>query len=214
MKNKFKYDNFFYKFIKRFFDIIISLVGCLLLIPIIIIVKICYIASGDFNKIIFIQNRIGLNGKEFKFYKFRTMIPDADKVLYELLKENKDIRNEYKRNKKIKNDPRITKIGDILRKCSIDEFPQFFNILKGDMTFVGNRPYLPREKKDMGKFYNEIIKTKPGLTGIWQTSGRNDISFKRRLKLEKYYSNNCNIFMDIEIFFKTFKVVFKINGSK
>ena len=107
----------------------------------------------------------------------------------------------------LKDDPRITKVGNLLRKTSLDELPQLINVLKGDMSLVGNRPYLPREKEDMGEYYKEIVKTKPGITGYWQVNGRSDVSFERRLKLETYYSNHCSLDLDIRIFFRTFKVV-------
>ena len=122
--------------------------------------------------------------------------------------ENEDLKKEYKTNKKLKNDPRITKIGKIIRHCSIDEMPQFINIFKGNMSLIGNRPYLPREKDDMGMYYTHIIKTKPGLTGYWQTSGRSNTTFEQRLGLESYYSNHQTFKLDIRIFFKTFSVVF------
>jgi len=199
---------FAFLFIKRLFDIVVSLIGCIFLLPIIVIVKICNIATGDYDKIIFMQKRIGKDGKEFKFYKFRSMVPNADEVLFKLLKENKKLAEEYKINKKLKEDPRITKIGNVLRKTSLDELPQVICILKGDMSLIGNRPYLPREKKDMGKCYDDIIKTKPGLTGYWQVNGRSSLSFKKRLELEKFYSDNYCLKLDIKIFFKTFCVVF------
>lgn len=197
---------------KRIFDIVFGLLGVIILIPIAIIVKIAALLSKDTAPIFYSHIRIGKNGKEFKLYKFRSMVPNADEVLIEILKDKK-IAAEYHKNKKLKNDPRITKLGKILRKSSLDEIPQFINILKGEMSLVGNRPYLPREKKDMGKYYADIIKTKPGLTGYWQVSGRSDISFKRRLKLEQFYSNNCNLKLDMEIIFKTFKVVIGMKGA-
>ena len=192
---------------KRIFDIIVSLIGCLVLLPIMLIVKICNILTGDFKTIFFIQKRIGKNGKEFTFYKFRSMIPNADEALKKILKEDRNLAKEYKKNKKLENDPRITKIGKVLRKTSIDELPQVINILKGEMSLIGNRPYLPREKKDMKKYYNDIVKTKPGLTGYWQTSGRSNTTFDERLELESFYSNHSSLKLDIKIFFKTFKVV-------
>lgn len=203
-----------YLFVKRFFDILCSIIGVIVLIPITIIIKLCYVLSGDFAPVIFTHNRIGKNGKEFKFYKFRSMVPNADEILEELLKNDKAIAEEYKKNKKLKDDPRITKIGKIIRKASIDELPQLLNVLKGDMSLVGNRPYLPREKKDMGKYYDDIIKTKPGITGYWQVSGRSDVSFKARLKLEQCYSNNCGLLMDIKILFKTVGVVLGAKGAE
>ena len=142
------------------------------------------------------------------------MVPNADEVLAKLLKEDKEAAKEYKINKKLENDPRITKMGKILRKTSIDELPQLINVLKGDMSLIGNRPYLPREKEDMGDYYNDILKTKPGLTGYWQVSGRSNTTFEERLKLEKYYSNHSSLKLDIKIFFKTFKVVLLHKGSK
>lgn len=205
---------FFYLVIKRTFDIICGLIGVLILIPISIIIKIIYICNKDFSPIFFTQNRIGKNGKEFKFYKYRSMVANADEVLFRMLKEDKEIAKEYKKNKKLKNDPRITKIGAFLRKTSLDELPQLINVLKGDMSIIGNRPYLPREKKDMGEYYDDIVKTKPGITGYWQVSGRSDLSFKKRLELEQFYSNQISLKLDIKIFFKTFQVVFLKKGAK
>ena len=136
-----------YFFCKRVFDIIFSLIGLVFLIPSCIIIKILYLITGDFNNIFFVQDRIGLNGKNFKFYKFRTMFVDADDILEEILKTDSELAIEYRKNKKIKNDPRITKIGRFIRNSSLDELPQILNILKNDMSLIGNRPYLPREKK-------------------------------------------------------------------
>lgn len=194
--------------IKRIFDITVSIIGLICLLPLMVIVKISYMLTGDFESIFFTQNRIGKNGKEFKFFKFRTMIPNADDVLFRMLQEDKELAREYKINKKLRDDPRITRMGKVLRKTSLDELPQLINVFLGDMSMIGNRPYLPREKDDMGFFYKEIVKTKPGLTGYWQTSGRSDTTFERRLELEQYYSNHYSLKMDIEIFIKTFLVVF------
>lgn len=202
-----------YSFFKRIFDIIIGILGIIILIPVSLIVKIANLLNKDYAPIFYTHERIGLNGKPFKLYKFRSMVPNADEILMEMLK-NKEIAEEYNKNKKLKDDPRITKIGKIIRKTSLDEIPQFINILKGNMSLVGNRPYLPREKKDMGKYYDDIIKTKPGLTGYWQVSGRSDVSFKNRLKLEQYYSNNYSIKLDIQIIFKTIKVVLGMQGAE
>ena len=200
--------------VKRLFDILIALIGCLFLLPIILIVKISYLLHKDFDSIFFRQKRIGKNGKEFNLYKFRSMVPNADEVLKELLKNDEAARKEYKVNKKLKNDPRVTSMGKILRVTSLDELPQFINIFKGEMSLIGNRPYLPREKKDMGLYYNDIIKTKPGLSGLWQVMGRSNTTFEERLKLEQYYSNNFGFRIDIKIFFKTFGVVIKNKGAK
>ncbi len=162
---KIKSKKYIYRIIKRLFDIILSLIGLLFLIPVAIVIKIAYVLTGDFKSIFFTQKRIGKYGKEFRFYKFRSMIPNADEALEKTLKMDKVLAEEYHVNKKLKNDPRITKIGKIIRKTSLDELPQLINILLGQMSFVGNRPYLPREKEDMGNYFNDIVKTKPGLTG-------------------------------------------------
>lgn len=203
-----------YFFIKRLFDIVGGLVGLILLIPISLVIKIVSMCNGDFNSIFLVQNRIGKDGKEFKFYKFRSMVMNADEVLFKMLEENKEIAEEYKKNKKLKDDPRITKVGKFIRRTSIDELPQLLNVLKGDMSLIGNRPYLPREKEDMGKYYDDIIKTKPGITGYWQVSGRSDVSFEQRLKLEQYYSLHYGLRMDMKIFFKTFRAVLGHKGAE
>ena len=201
-----------YLIVKRLFDIICALIGILFLIPITIGVKIAYILTGDFKPIFYSHNRIGKNGKEFKLYKFRSMVWDADKIFDEMMKD-KEFSQKYKKNMKIENDPRITKVGKLIRKTSIDEMPQFINVLLGNMHMIGNRPYLPRERNDMGKYYDEIVLTKPGITGYWQTSGRHSIDFESRLKLESYYSKNMSLSMDVKIFFKTFGVVIFGKGA-
>ncbi len=202
-----------YLMVKRLFDIFCGLIGLVLLIPISIIIKLISVLNGDFESIFFVQNRIGLNGKEFRFYKFRSMVKDADKVLADLLKNDKEIAKEYKKYKKIKNDPRITKVGKLLRRTSIDELPQMLNVLIGNMSLVGNRPYLPREKEDMGDKFDEIVKTKPGLTGYWQVSGKEDTTFERRLEMEAYYSNNVSLLLDVKILFGTVKAVIVGHGA-
>jgi lipopolysaccharide/colanic/teichoic acid biosynthesis glycosyltransferase len=196
-----------YKIIKRIFDIIVGIIGLIFLLPMTIVVKAINILSGDFKSIFYSQIRIGKDGKNFKLFKFRSMVPNADEELKKLLENNKDMAEEYRINKKLKNDPRITKSGKILRRLSLDEWPQFINVLIGNMSLIGNRPYLPREKNDMGGFYDEIVKTKPGITGYWQVSGRSNLSFIKRLQLERFYSKNASFRMDIKILFKTFKVV-------
>lgn len=199
-----KTSNLGYLIVKRTIDIIAGIMGLIVLIPMIVIVKIAYILTGDFHKIMFIQNRIGKNGKEFKLYKFRTMMVNADEFLFEYLKENEEASKEYKRYKKLCNDPRITKVGKFIRKFSIDEFPQFINVIKGDMSLVGPRPYLPREKEDMGEYFESIVKVKPGITGYWQVNGRSTTTFGKRLVLDEYYTNHNGTIMDIKIIFKTF----------
>lgn len=201
------------KFIKRFIDILAGIVGVITLLPLMVYVKYKYVKSGDYDNIMFSQYRIGKNGKLIKIYKFRSMIPNAEKELERLMKEDPKIKEEYLTNKKLKDDPRITPIGHFLRKTSLDEWPQFINVLKGEMSFIGPRPYLPREKEDMGQYYDSIIKLKPGVTGMWQANGRSDVEFSYRCKLDDYYYHNWSIWLDFTIIYKTVKSVVYGKGS-
>ena len=169
--------------------------------------------SGDFDNIMFSQNRIGKNGKMIKIYKFRSMVPNAEKILEDLMKKDPKIKEEYLTNKKLVNDPRITPVGKFLRKTSLDEWPQFINVLKGEMSLIGPRPYLPREKEDMGQYYSSIIKCKPGVTGMWQANGRSDVGFDYRCKLDDYYYHNWSVWLDFTILYKTIKSVVYGKGS-
>jgi len=198
---------------KRTFDVLVSFISLIPLVFLCLIIKIVNICFKDNGPVMYTQKRIGENGKTFKMYKFRTMCVDADKVLKKMLKQKK-YKIEWDKYHKFDDDPRITKVGKFLRKYSIDELPQLLNVFKGDMSLIGNRPYLLTEKENMGKYYDKIVKTKPGITGLWQTSGRNDITFERRCIIESFYSCNYSIRLDIKIFFKTFKVVFFGRGAK
>ena len=193
------------KAIKRFIDIIGGLVGCLLLIPIAIGVKIANVITKDYGPIFLVQKRIGKDGKEFNFIKFRSMVLDADRILYEYLDQNEEARREFYKYRKLKNDPRITKVGHFIRNTSLDEVPQFFNVLKGDMSLVGPRPYMPREKEDMGDMINTITMMKPGITGLWQVSGRSETTFKKRLEMDRDYYYNWSLKEDIKLILKTIK---------
>lgn len=208
------HKNIVYLFFKRLFDIVISLIGIIPLIICTIVIKVWSIFTKDFHSIFFKQERIGKNGKKIYIYKFRSMVPNAEDVLEKMMKENPKIKKEYLENKKLEKDPRITSVGKFIRKLSIDEVPQLLNVLKGDMSLVGPRPYLPREKNDMKNYYNYVISCKPGITGLWQVSGRSDVSFTERLKLDKKYSKEKGLFYDFKILCKTFIVVFKRKGAK
>ena len=195
-----------YLFFKRIFDIIFSLIACLFLIPLIIIIKIITLISGDTKTIFFKQKRIGKNGKNIYIYKFRTMIPNAPEVLNELLKQEK-YKKQWEHNQKLTNDPIITKIGKILRKTSLDEFPQFINVLKGDMTIIGPRPLVEGEIEahNGNKFLYESVK--PGITGWWACNGRSALSYKERLNLEYYYIRNQSFLLDLKCILKTINEV-------
>lgn len=205
----YSFNKILYLLIKKIFDITLSILGIIVLLPLLFFVKIAYLLTFDFNSIIYKQKRIGKNGKIFYMYKIRTMVPDAEKYLEEYLQKNTKAREEFKINRKIKDDPRVTKVGKLLRKTSLDELPQIFNVLKGEMSIIGNRPYLLEEKKYIKYELNTLTKVKPGITGFWQVNGRNDVSFKKRIILEQYYSNNYNIILDTKIFFKTFIVLLR-----
>lgn len=202
------------KIIKRIVDICGGLVGTITLIPLTIGIYIARkILREDDGPIFYNQLRIGKNGKVFRMYKYRSMVVGADDKLKKYLEENEEARKEYKKYKKLKNDPRVTKVGEFIRKTSLDEFPQFINVLKGDMSLVGPRPYLPREKDDMGESYDYIIKSKPGITGYWQIAGRSDVAFEDRLKMDCDYSENKSLRIDFKILTKTITNVVKKEGA-
>lgn len=198
---------------KRTMDITAGLVGVMILIPLTIILYLIKIIEHDKGPLFFTQERIGKNGKLFKMYKFRTMVINADEELEKILANDEQAREEYRIHKKLKNDPRVTKIGKFLRKTSLDEFAQFVNVLKGDMSLVGPRPYLPREKKDMGYYYYYVVQCKPGITGLWQVSGRSEVSFEERLELDFKYYNNENVIDDIGLVLKTVAKTLKHEGA-
>ena len=203
----------FYFVIKRIIDIIIGILGLILLIPITIIVKIVSLINGDFHSIFYSHIRIGKDGKGFKLYKFRSMVPNADEVLKKILKQKK-YASEWKKNQKLENDPRITKIGKILRKTSLDELPQFINVLKGDVSVIGPRPLLKGEL-DLHNGNHEIYESiKPGITGWWACNGRSATTYEERLELEYYYIKNASLWLDIKCIFKTVIAVFSRKGAK
>lgn len=205
--------NSFDRFLKRCVDICAGIAGCLLLIPLTIYVKVKNNKNGDTDPIFFTQERIGKHGKPIKIYKYRSMIPNAEQVLEELMANDPAIREEYLTNKKIVNDPRITEVGAFLRRTSLDEFPQFINVIKGEMSLVGPRPYLPREIDDMDIYYESIIQCKPGITGMWQANGRSDVGFVDRCKLDDFYYKNYSIKLDMILVYKTIRGVIHGKGA-
>lgn len=184
---------------KRILDILVSLLGIIVLSPLLVIISIIIKLEDPKGKVIFIQERNGLNGKIFKMYKFRSMISNAEEKLEELYAENEMDGPVFK----IKDDPRITKIGNFIRKTSIDELPQLFNVLKGEMSLVGPRPPLPREVKHYNEYQMLRLSIKPGLTCYWQVQGRNNISFDEWIELDLKYIRERSLFIDIVLIFKT-----------
>ena len=201
------------KILKRLIDILGGIVGIIVLIPLTIGIAIANLICKDTGPIFYSQYRIGKNGKLFKMYKYRSMVVGADEKLKKYLEENENARKEYKKYKKLKHDPRVTKVGEFIRKTSLDEFPQFINVLKGDMSLVGPRPYLEREKEDMNGYYKYITTCKPGLTGLWQISGRSNVDFATRIDLDMQYYYNHSLKVDIKILFKTAMKLVKREGA-
>lgn len=201
------------KIAKRLLDILGGFCGLLVLIPLTIGIWIANKLSKEDGPVFFTQERIGQDGKIFKMYKYRSMVVGADDKLRQYLEENEEAREEYKKYKKLKNDPRITKIGKIIRKTSLDEFPQFINVLKGEMSLVGPRPYLPREKEEINGFFKYITSCKPGITGLWQTRGRSNTTFTERLTMDMEYYYNHTLKTDIKLIYKTVENVVKKEGA-
>lgn len=201
------------RILKRFVDILGGICGLIALIPLTIGIYIANLIAGDRGPVFYTQERYGKNGKIFKMYKYRSMVVGADEKLEKYLEENEEAREEYKKYKKLKNDPRITKVGHFIRKTSLDEFPQFINVLKGEMSLVGPRPYLPREKEDMGEIYETIVSMKPGVTGYWQVAGRSDVTFKERLIMDIRYYQKLSLKIDLKLLFATVKRVVKKEGA-
>lgn len=203
-----------YRAIKRMIDIIGAIVGIIFLIPTTIAVCLARkISKEDKGPLFYEQLRYGKNGKIFRLYKYRSMCIGADEKLKEYLANNEEARKEFKKTHKLQNDPRITQIGNFLRKTSLDELPQVINILKGEMSFVGPRPVVEKEVEDYGKNKDKFLSVKPGLTGYWQVNGRSSTTYEERMKMELYYVDNCSLWLDIKIFFKTFIAVFKKEGA-
>jgi len=166
------------------------------------------------ESIFFTQERIGEGREPFVCYKFRTMYKNGDKILEEYLRENSDEVDYYNRFHKYKNDPRVTKIGSILRRTSLDELPQIFNVFKQEMSFIGPRPYMIREEREIKKDIDMIVSVKPGITGLWQVSGRSDVDFNSRVDLDIWYIQNWNLWMDFMILIKTIRTVLVNEGAK
>lgn len=202
-----------YLFLKRTFDILVSILGIVLMLPIMLIIKISYIITGDFHSIFYSHNRIGKDGKIIKLYKFRSMVSNADEILKELLKQDK-YKEEWEKNHKLDNDPRITKIGKILRKTSLDELPQFINVFKGDMSLIGPRPLIEGELDAHNGNHKLYESVRPGITGWWACNGRSCTTYEERLKLEYFYINNMSLLLDIKCIFKTISAVLFEKGAK
>lgn len=200
---------YFYRFTKRFIDVIGSLMGLILLSPLFLVVAILMKKEEPKGPVFFSQTRVGKNEKNFKMYKFRSMCIDAEEKLAELLKYNEVKGAMFK----MKDDPRVTRVGKFIRKTSIDELPQLWNVLKGDMSLVGPRPPLLREVEKYTEYDKQRLLVKPGCTGLWQVSGRNDVGFDEMVEFDIQYIKSLSIVNDIKIIFKTLYIVIRPNGA-
>lgn len=198
-----------YLAIKRLIDIIGSLIGIILLSPLYIIIAIL-IKFDSPGKVVFGHTRKGKGGKDIKVYKFRTMYSNASEIFESFTPEQKE---EYYKNFKLDNDPRVTKLGGFLRKTSLDELPQLFNILKGDMTIIGPRPIVEKEISKYGDKAEKLFSVVPGLAGYWQANGRSDTTYEERIEMDMYYIDNMSFWLDTKILFQTAISVLKGEGA-
>lgn len=200
-------------FFKRTTDIVIVLAAALFLLPVLIPIALI-IRLSDNGPVLFRHKRVGRDGKEFMLYKFRSMVPDASERLEHLLQTDPAARAEWMATQKLENDPRITPIGDFLRKSSLDELPQLLNIFKGQMSVVGPRPIVEGEIEKYGEFFSYYSSVRPGLTGLWQVSGRSETTYETRVALDVAYVKARSFFMDIKIILMTFPAVLRRAGAR
>lgn len=193
---------------RRAFDVVFASAALLGTAPFFLILWILVVTTSR-GPAIYRHRRIGRNGSHFECLKFRTMSEDADQLLAELLEESDDVRAEFQETQKLQDDPRVTSIGRFLRRFSLDELPQFWNILRGDMSVVGPRPIVDEERPKYGGDLPVVLSVRPGLTGLWQVSGRNDLSYEQRVRLDRHYVLNRTFFGDLRIILKTVLVMFK-----
>jgi Undecaprenyl-phosphate galactose phosphotransferase WbaP len=199
-------------YVKRFMEVCIVILGGIIILPLLLIIALLVKLDSP-GPVLFGHSRLGQNGKPFKAYKFRSMVFNANERLKEMLASEPKIREEWEVNHKLKDDPRITKIGKILRRTSFDEFPQLINILKGEMSLVGPRPIVQEEVAKYGEDFGRIFSVKPGLTGLWQVSGRSDTDYTERISYDTYYLQSWSVWLDMWIVYKTFGVVIRGKGA-
>lgn len=197
---------------KRVVDLLFAGLGFIVSLPFIVVI-VCFIKISSKGMIFYKQERLGKDKALFPCYKFRTMYLDAPHRLENYLKIHPEVKSTWEKYLKITNDPRVTPLGKFLRRTSLDELPQLWNVIKGEMSLVGPRPYLPHEVENMGKKMGIITRVKPGITGLWQVSGRSHLSFEERLQLDEYYVKNWSIWTDLVIMVKTIRVFIKAEGA-
>ena len=197
--------------LKRLLDVVGAIVLGLLFAP--LIITIVLLMHRDGCSVIYRHRRVGRSGKMFSCLKFRTMVPNADQVLRDLLESDPNLRAEWIRDHKLRNDPRVTRLGRFLRRTSLDELPQLLNVLAGEMSLVGPRPIVREELLRYGRNVRTYLAAKPGITGLWQVTGRNNIDYRRRVVLDTYYVRNQNLLLDLYILAQTTGVVLGGNGA-
>ena len=203
-----------YRFFKRFFDVVLSVFSLIVLFPFMLLIALIIFLDDPHGSPLFIQTRTGKNGKEFRLFKFRSMVVNAEALLEELRKKGISFKAPNDPTYKVKDDPRMTRFGKFIRKTSIDELPQLLNIIMGHMSIVGPRPPLPREVKLYNEFTMQRLLMRPGLTCIWQsTHNRDDILFPEWMKMDVTYLHECSFLLDCKLIIKTFAVVFTANGN-
>ena len=200
------------KIYKRIFDLVCTICGGLLILPIVAIVALL-VAIDNRGNVIFAHRRIGKDGKEFPCYKFQSMVPNAQEILQDYLAKNPEARREWEESFKLTNDPRVTKLGGFLRKTSLDELPQLWNVIKGDMSLVGPRPIVRKEIERYGEYFREYSMVLPGITGMWQASGRSDTTYEERVAMDTWYVRNWSVWLDIMYLAKTFTAVIFGKGA-
>ena len=200
------------RIIKRIFDIVATVCGGILILPVFAIIAVLIYLDSP-GPIVFRHMRVGQGGKEFPCYKFRSMVPNAQEALESYLKENPTAYEEWEREFKLKDDPRVTRIGKFLRKTSLDELPQLWNVLVGDMSLVGPRPIVHDEIEKYGDYINDFYLVPPGITGVWQVSGRSDTTYEERVLMDSWYVHNWSVWIDIVYLLKTVLVVYKAKGA-
>ncbi|MEO0087292.1 MAG: sugar transferase [candidate division WOR-3 bacterium] len=204
-------EEIYYKH-KRYLDLLLLFFVFITVVPLFLLIFLAIKLSSR-GPLFYKHKRVGKNGRPFYVYKFRTMVDGAEALLPKILKNNPQAREEFENGYKLKNDPRVTPIGKILRKTSLDELPQLINILRGEMSFVGPRPIVEEEKVKYGEYLPLLLKEKPGLTGLWQVSGRNNLSYEERVALDMEYIRKKSLRLDIKIILKTIPVLFSGNGA-
>jgi Undecaprenyl-phosphate galactose phosphotransferase WbaP len=196
---------------KRLFDTLVAALLLVMLLPMMLLIALLLKLEG--GSVLFAHQRIGKNGRKFDCYKFRSMVPNAEQQLQSLLQHNAHLKAEWDKEHKLKDDPRISRMGDFLRRTSLDELPQLFNVLKSEMSLVGPRPIVEDELQKYGLDKSYYLMVRPGMTGLWQVSGRNDVDYETRVYLDAWYVKNWSLWYDLAILFKTVKVVFGRNGA-